>query len=143
VIAPATPAQLAEMSARLQYPVGADTRGIVESHEGTIRAIVAYDDWTQSCVTMHIWIGDPAAMSGGDFFRAAFTYPFVQAGKQIVQGVTPADNATSLRFQKWLGFKEVARIPDGWAIGTDTIITHMRHAECPWLMPNKAREQGN
>lgn len=98
---------------------------------GRIHGMVGYDDWTPNSVQMHVAIENPAATRS--LLRHAFQYPFKEAGRGLVVGVTPGHLARALKFNKSIGFREVYRIKDGWTPGTDIVIQEMRRDECRWL----------
>jgi RimJ/RimL family protein N-acetyltransferase len=117
------------------YMGGEDFRGIKFVEEGRVLAMVGYDYWTLNAVHAHIYIGDARALVGRIFLREIFRYPFEQAGRGLVIAYTPAYNTQSLKLQRFLGFREIARIPDGWAIGSDMVISELRKESCVWLRP--------
>lgn len=95
-------------------------------------AVVGYDWWTPNSVQMHVWISTPAALTR-KFIEECFRYPFLQAGRGLVVGVTPGDNARALNLNSKLGFRPVHRIKDGWAAGIDMVLQEMTREECRWL----------
>lgn len=104
-------------------------KGVAQVIDGQTVAVVGYDRWTENSVEMHIWIH---RMTPG-FVRAAFEYPFIQAGKGLVIGVTPGNNAAALALNKRLGFKVVHTIKDGNSVGEDLVIQEMRKKDCRWI----------
>jgi RimJ/RimL family protein N-acetyltransferase len=104
-------------------------KGVAQVIDGVTTAVVGYDRWTENAVEMHIWIHrmTPA------FVRAAFEYPFVQAGKGLVLGVTPGNNTAALALNERLGFKVVHVVKDGNAVGEDLVIQEMRKRDCKWV----------
>lgn len=115
------------------YTVGPDFRGIKYVENDEVLAVIGYDHWTPAAVQMHIWCGDMRAFKDKTLLRAAFEYPFEQAKKVVALAVTPADNVASLKFSDWMGFKEIGRVKDGWAVGVDMIVKEIRKDACPWL----------
>jgi hypothetical protein len=99
-----------------------------------------FDYWTLNAVHTHIYIGDSRALVRRIFLREIFRYAFEEAGRGIVIAYTPTYNTQSLMFQKLLGFRRVAAIPDGWAIGEDMILSELRRETCVWLRPIHEQE---
>ncbi|NBD11831.1 hypothetical protein [Corallococcus silvisoli] len=98
---------------------------------GSIRGMVAYDNWTESAVSAHMAV--ESASVWRTLLRPAFEYPFVQAGKQLLLGFIIASNKQSMAFVQRVGFREAHRIQDGWAAGVDLVIWQMRRQDCRWL----------
>lgn len=96
-------------------------------------AMVIYDGWTHNAVQVHIYSQGPAHLFRRDFLLEVFSYAFIQCGKGLVYTVTPDDADDSLAVSKALGFREVFRQKDGWAVGTDMIMKEMRREECRYL----------
>lgn len=101
---------------------------------GLIRGMVGFGSWTPNSVSMHVAVEHPIAVR--TLAPAAFEYAFLQAGKKLVVGVTPGDNAKALAFNKHIGFREVYRLKDGWSDGVDMVIQEMHRHECKWLKEN-------
>lgn len=120
---------------RVGYQPGADFKGVKFVENDECLAMVGYDYWTLNAVHVHIWIGSTRALKGRVFLREIFRFPFEIGGRGIVIAYTPAHNVASLKLQQFLGFKESARIRDGWAIGDDMIISELRKESCVWLRP--------
>lgn len=96
-----------------------------------ICGMVGYDDWTPNSVQMHMALKYPAAAR--HLVRPAFKYPFEQAGRAVVIGVTPGDNEAALKLNRHLGFRQICRVKDGWKPGIDMVIQEMRRDECRFL----------
>ena len=123
------PAEIADCSIALSYVPSLNANGITcRSDEGEHLATLLFDFWTINAVQMHVWIQKPKALEGGTLVREAFDY-VRKTGRGLVIGVTPGDNALSLRFQHALGFVEMYRIKDGWAKGIDMVISEKRLLE--------------
>jgi len=98
---------------------------------GRICGMVGYDDWTPNSVQMHTAILFPSVIRS--LLRPAFMYPFVEAGRKVIVGITPGDNAAALKLNRHLGLREVYRVKDGWKDGIDVVIQEMRRHECRWI----------
>ena len=98
---------------------------------GEIRGMVGYDDWTPNSVQMHVAIDTPIVTRA--LVRPAFVYPFIEAGRKVVIGVTPSDRERALVFNKRLGFHETMRLHNGYADGVDLVFQLMTRDECRWL----------
>lgn len=128
----ATAEEVAAMGRHVGFKTHDDMRAILAKDEDNILAAAAFERWTNSAATAHIWIGDARALMGGKFLRAVCEYVFGYAGKKVLMGETPASNPASIKLQHSIGFKEIARIPDGWDMGVDMVVSQMRADACPW-----------
>lgn len=132
MILPCTMADLKLFGQMVQYSPTTDATGIKLVADGKITAMVAYDHWTPNAVQLHICITDPKSFSRS-FVREALAYPFVQAGRSLLVGVTPSDNEEALEFNRRIGFLEKYRIKDGWEDGVDMVVQELRKSDCKWL----------
>lgn len=106
---------------------------LTEDEVGGIGAMAIYDRWTKTAVEMHAYSKHPKYVFRPEFCRAMFDYPFVQQNKMLAFAVTPCDNIASIALARFLGFKEVYRIRDGWDSGTDMVIQEIRRENCRFL----------
>lgn len=132
MILPCTEADLVQFGRMVQYSPTMDARGIKLVVDGKIRAMVAYDHWTPNAVQLHIYVADKKAFSR-TFIREALRYPFMQAGRELLVGVTPSDNDEALEFNRRIGFVEKYRILNGWDYGVDMVVQELRKSDCKWL----------
>ncbi|AAK94388.1 acyl-CoA N-acyltransferase [Myxococcus phage Mx8] len=98
---------------------------------GRIRGVVAYDCWTENAVQAHMAVDTPVVWRS--LLRPAFRYPFLEAGKGVLLGIIPADNARSCALALRFGFRETHRVRDGWTAGIDLVVHELRREECRWL----------
>lgn len=98
---------------------------------GRLRGVVAYDCWTPASVQCHMAVDAPVVWRR--LLRPAFAYPFEEAGREVLLGVIPADNARSVALTQRMGFREAYRLHNGWQVGVDLIVFEMRRTECRWL----------
>jgi hypothetical protein len=98
--------------------------GMVATISGQRAAMVGFDLWTKTAVSVHILCEDFRALV--PLWREMLQY-LRSHGRFIVYGTTPADNETSLKLQRALGFQEVYRQKDGWDLGTDMIVCEYRN----------------
>lgn len=108
-----------------------DIKGVALTRDRQTTAVVGYDRWTDNSVEMHIWVRDSFMTPG--FVRACFEYPFIQAKKGLVIGVTPGNNVAALAMNARLGFVPVYTIKDGNSVGEDLVIQEMRRENCRWI----------
>lgn len=99
-----------------------------------IAVAVAYNGFVGRTCCMHTVITRPDLVSPR-IVRNAFEYPFLRADCMAVMGLVDSDNDAALRFDSKLGFREVARIPDGGFTG-DLVVMQMLRSECRWLRPH-------
>jgi hypothetical protein len=103
----------------------------VDVRAGRILGMVGYDMWTENSAQMHVAVEKPSVIRA--LLVPAFSYLFDQCGKGVAVGVVPSHSTHALRFDLHVGFREVYRIRDGWAVGDDLVILEMRKEECRWL----------
>lgn len=92
------------------------------TEDGRVLGVVGYDKWTRNAVRIHCVMKTPIK----EFLKAAFEYPFLQADKEVLIGEIAASNFKSRMLAHKTGFREVARIGDGWSKGDDLIIMQLR-----------------
>lgn len=111
-----------------------DTQGMVayDTETGKILACCACDSFTKTSCATHMAIVDPMVLRHG-FLEAIAHHLFVTCNRSNVIGLVPSINAQALRFNEHIGFKEIARIPDGLDEGVDYVIMQMKREDCKWL----------
>lgn len=97
--------------------------------DGTISAAVAYNNWSEQTCWMHVAFDSPHAMSR-TIIRAAFEYPFVLCGRELVYGMTPKHIEDGILMNERLGFKRIMETPDSFMF-------EMRADDCRWLKSGK------
>ena len=118
-----------------------DSQGIVayEDTTGKIAGIVIMDSWTGSGCQCHFAIDNPICIRRG-LFREVAHHVHITCGRKYIFGLIPANNEKAYKFDLKMGFKEVARIPDGFNEGVDYIVVRMSKAENRWL-PEELQEK--
>lgn len=106
-------------------------------NHGKLHGVAGYDKWTHNAARLHLLLGHYVSM---DFFREAFRYPFVIAKKNVLVAEITESNMRSRKLALHLGFHELARIADGWAVGDDTVIYTLRRANCRFLREEDRHE---
>lgn len=120
------------MLSRIGYAPTAGFKAIEAiDYSGAIAGMIGYDNWTPNSVNMHVFLERPIAWRA--LVRPAFEYPFLQAGKEYVLGLLPASRSKVVKFLSRLGFREQARIRDGFAKGDDLIFSALHRDDCPVL----------
>lgn len=74
-----------------------------------------------------------------ELIRAVFDYVFNTAGLNVVLGLVPSGNVKALRFDKHIGFSEVARIKDAHPDGA-LIVLELRRENCRYLRESNGQE---
>lgn len=98
--------------------------------QGNILGMVGYDGWTPNSCSMHVAIENPIAVRR--LLARAFTTPF-RLGRNVLLASVLSTNEKSLKFAKHLGFRQKARIQDGWSDGVDLLILELRRENCRWV----------
>jgi len=124
------------------YPMAVkDTQGIVAyDDKGKIAGIVVMDSWTPSGCQTHFAIENPMCIRRG-LFREVAVHIHVTCGRPYIFGLIPANNDKAHKFDLKMGFKEVARVPEGYDIGVDYIVVRLAKEENRWL-PDEYKSEG-
>lgn len=134
IIRAATMNEIAYICDKIQFVKYDRCNGVlIEDEVGGVGAMAIYDRWTKTAVEMHAYSASPKYVFRPEFCRAMFEYPFVQQHKMLAFAVTPCDNIASIALARFLGFREVYRIRDGWDLGTDMVIQEIRRENCRFL----------
>jgi hypothetical protein len=96
-----------------------------------VAVAIAYNSFVGNTCAMHVVIQQPQYLTRR-IIRDAFDYAFNRAGLKAILGIVDASNARALRFDRWLGFKNFAVIPEGGVDG-DLVVLKMTRADCKWL----------
>ena len=98
--------------------------------EGKILGVVGFDGWNGASCQMHV-AGEGNWISR-ELIRATFDYAFNVAGLKVVLGLVPSGNTKALRFNKHVGFIEIAKIDGGHPDGA-LVILELRRENCRYL----------
>jgi len=109
-----------------------DSKGIVAERDGETVGVVILDSWAPNSCQVHLGATTPLVWKHG-LHKEVFRYVFEVCGREMILGLTPANNRTALRFNKHMGFRQTYVIKDGFAPGIDYIVHEMRRDECRWI----------
>lgn len=117
-----------------------DSQGIVarDTDTGEIQAVCVADSFGADSCNVHIAVKNPFVIRRG-FLHEVSRHLFLACGMKRLFGLVPENNAKALKFDKHIGFTEVARVPHGCGTDTDYVVMCMERAECRWL-PEAQRE---
>jgi len=114
------------MTRQTQIPWSTDLRTIAAIRDdGTIAAAVAFGSWTPESCFMHVAFDTGHSLTRG-LLKAAFAYPFESIGVKAVYGLTPKDFDRAIRFNKKIGFKQIAET-------VDCVLLELRREDCRFL----------
>ena len=116
-----------------------DSIGIVAFDERGVQAVCIADSFTIDSCCVHIAIDNPFVIRAG-FFREVARHLFITCGRNRIFGVVPANNEKALKFDMHMGFKEVARIPNAFKTGVDSVVLVMEKEANRWLTPEQQQE---
>ena len=122
------PSDYEEFTKATSYHPGPQFGGIVawfwNGQSNVIMGMVGLDGWTPTSVMAHWFIRHPRCIM--PLWREVVWY-LARHGRKKVIGSTPGDNVRALRmiFGR-LGFREIARIKDGWDDGIDIVISEYK-----------------
>jgi len=121
-----TPDDISNCSVALSYMPSLNVNGITAVDDNDKHmATILFDYWTVSAVQMHMWIENAMVLKNNFLPNECWRY-LRENNKVLAIGVTPGDNAASLKLQHALGFEERYRIRDGWDKGVDMVISEKR-----------------
>lgn len=130
----APPEHLAWFTQRTGYPTGPSFRAIeVVDGSGMVAGMVGFDNWCPNSAQIHVAIDRPALCRR--LIRAAFEFPFVQAGRGVLVALIAAINEKSMDLAQRFGFRIAYRVLDGWAPGVDLVVMELRKENCRWIRP--------
>jgi RimJ/RimL family protein N-acetyltransferase len=133
-IVPSTKAHIEWIEDEIDLKRLPDARGIsAVSDTGKLYGVCIMDNWTDGSVQVHIAIDSPLCFKGHIFLREVFNYIFNTADRCVAVGLVNSENHKALRFDKHIGFKEIARVRDGWAYGEDIVILELHRNNCRWI----------
>jgi hypothetical protein len=96
-----------------------------------IAVAVGYNSFIGRTCCMHTVVQRPDLLNRR-MVIAAFSYPFNVCGCEAVLALVDSTNEAALSFDTRLGFKEIARVPNGGG-DADLIVLQMLRADCRWL----------
>lgn len=102
--------------------------------DGELIAGVFIENYTGTSCMLHV-AGIGRRWLTKEFLFTVFWYVFTQLGCKVALAPVPATNEDALRFDRHLGFTELARIPDAFPSG-DGILLIMKKEDCRWLTIN-------
>ncbi len=108
-----------------------DTTGLVAMRGDQIVGAVVFGGFSPNSCSVHIAIEDPRVVKR--LLQMSGEFVFLHAKRQVVLGMTPADNERALRLNSGVGFKEVHRIKDGYKKGVDFVLQELRQEDCKWF----------
>lgn len=130
----APPEHFTWLTERTRYRPASDFRAIEAVDEaGTIAGLVGFDHWNPNSAQIHVALDRPALCR--NLIRAAFEFPFLQAGRGVLIALVAEMNSKSLNLAKRFGFTVAHRVADGWASGVDLLVMELRKENCRWIRP--------
>jgi hypothetical protein len=109
-----------------------DSQGIVAFDDRGIAAICVADSFTTDACQVHFAIERPLVIKHG-FLHEIARHLFITCNRKRIFGLVPSNNAKALKLDTHIGFREVARVPDGFAEGIDYVVLRMDRDTSPWL----------
>jgi len=111
-----------------------DTTGIMAIDEDTNTTVGAaiMDTWTPNSVQMHLIAIDPLVFRHG-FMEEVFDFIFNVKNLGYIYGMVRETNTKALKIDAHMGFREILRLPDAWAVGEDIIVVELKKEDCIYL----------
>jgi len=122
----------AQRTIGLRFPWREPT-AIMLFDDNVLRACVAYTDYDEVNLGMHIASDGSRRWLTREYLRACFGYPFEQLGVRRVTGLVAASNPAALRFDTHLGFRMEGRLRHAAQDGSDLLVLGMLRGECRYL----------
>jgi hypothetical protein len=117
-----------------------DTQGIVAYNDaGDLMGVLVADSFSPDSCNVHMAIDNPIVIKYG-FLNEIGNHLFNVCKRSHIFGLVPSNNKRAIKFDKHIGFTEVARIPDGVGTGTDYVILRMDRVDCPWIAHEEEQE---
>ncbi len=113
-----------------------DSGGLVAYDDRGIQAVCVWDSFTVDACSVHVAIDNPFVIRAG-FFMEIARHLFVTCGRERIFGLVPANNEKALKLDLHMGFREVARVPEGYAKDIDYIVMRMDKDTNRWLNKEK------
>lgn len=110
-----------------------DTQGLIirDTQEGEIKGALLSDNWTPNACQAHIYVNNPILLRKA--LPLFFGHIFKEAGRNIVYGITPANNEKALKLAKHIGFEQLAVLKDGYSEGVDFVLSRITSDKCRWV----------
>lgn len=117
-----------------------DTVGIIAvDKDGRRVAAAIFDSWTYNSVNVHQIIVQPWVLRHG-WFQEIAKYVYITAGRRIMYGLVPSDNAKALKLNKNIGFEEICVLKDAVEDGVDMHVLELRKENCRFLVEEVEEE---
>lgn len=112
------------LNKRVTVSYSNDFRAIGWVENSVLKAVVGYTDTNGKSAQIHV-AAEGKNWMRREFLWFTFYYPFVQLNLTWLVGVVNANNAEALKMDTNIGFKEFARLEDGFAAGEDLIFLRL------------------
>jgi hypothetical protein len=114
-------------------PTPATRYMIWKNKDGVMLWCIAMQDWVGKMATVHM-----AALGEGMYlpkklFQGVFDYLFNYAGRELVIGLVNSNDDHVLRFDLWMGFKQLLSLPGVHEDEGDMVVLGMWKHECRWI----------
>lgn len=96
-----------------------------------VAVAIGYNGFVGKTCCMHVVIKRPELLSRR-IIREAFTYAFDICNCEAVLGLVDSENHEAMSLDLRLGFRVIARVPNGGSDG-DLVILQMTRDKCRWL----------
>lgn len=126
---PMLPDDLEWLQARTNAVPARDIEGMVAEVDGQRGAVVGAERWTETSCFLHIVVDDPRVLQHFKLLDRIADYIFNVRNKQFMLGTVSSLNMAARKFQKKLGFYEVATVKDAFDEGEDLIIVRLDRAD--------------
>jgi L-amino acid N-acyltransferase YncA len=111
-----------------------DAKAFGVTSNGVLRAVVAYDNFMEADVAMHVASEGDGHWLTRRVLLQAFGYPFIDLNLRRVTALIPMKKTAAIRFNEHLGFKLEGLCPE--AMPDDDIqIRGMLRRECRFIPP--------
>lgn len=116
-----------------------DTSGLiaVDVETGERVGALITDNWTNNSVQAHFLIKSPMVLRHG-FLHHCLDFIFNYSGRKAIYGFIPGDNEKAIKLNTHIGFKEVFRMPEGFADGVDYVVMQLLKEDCTCLPEREA-----
>lgn len=111
------------------------TDWLIWERGGMPQWVIAFDEWIGTTCQVHM-VSRGKVVLPRRLIYATFQHGFRVLQRTHLFGLVNSRNEAAMRLDKWLGFREVYRVPGAHDEGGDIVVFEMTPADCRWLKDN-------
>ena len=122
---------------KMDYALTESTRGIVayNAESAETLAIFLAEGWTETSASVHQVILNSMVIRHG-WFEEIASFMFTVAERKKLFTIVPDNHVKAIKLNGKLGFTQVARLQEAYAVGVDYLLLELKRENCPyWGQP--------